>query len=170
MRSNVLADHGAFDACADPSKYPAGLYHICSGSYDIPSAYCKIDGVYTNKAPGGVSYRCSFRVTEAVYTIERMMDVLAQKLDMDPVELRMKNFIQPEQFPYTSAFGWEYDSGDYPTAMNKALEATNYDGLRAEQAQMLADYKAGKSSSHRDRGMKQLMPRSWQQKPGFPQI
>ena len=85
-------------------------------------------------------------MTEAVYTIERMMDVLAQKLDMDPVELRMKNFIQPEQFPYTSAFGWEYDSGDYPTAMNKALEATNYDGLRAEQAQMLADYKAGKSS------------------------
>ena len=64
-----------------------------------------------------------------------MIDVLARKLDMDPAELRMKNFIQPEQFPYNSALGWEYDSGDYPTAMRKALEAVNYEGLRREQAE-----------------------------------
>ena len=145
LRSHVLADHGAFDACADPTKFPAGLYHVCTGSYDIPSAFIQVDGVYTNKAPGGVSYRCSFRVTEAVYTIERIIDVLAQKLDMDPAEIRKKNFIQPEQFPYTSATGWEYDSGDYPTAMAKAMEAVEYDKLRQEQAQMLADFKAGKS-------------------------
>ena len=145
MRSHVLADHGAFDACADPSKYPAGLYHICTGSYDIPTAFVKVDGVYTNKAPGGVSYRCSFRVTEAAYTIERIMDVLAQKLEMDPAELRLKNFIRPEQFPYHSALGWEYDSGDYPTAMKKAMNAVGYEDLRKEQAQKLADFKAGKS-------------------------
>ncbi len=57
--------------------------HICTGSYDVPVAHLNVDGVYTNKAPGGVAYRCSFRVTEAVYVIERTMDVLAQKLGID---------------------------------------------------------------------------------------
>ncbi|WP_321397018.1 aerobic carbon-monoxide dehydrogenase large subunit [Emcibacter sp.] len=147
LRSHVLADHGAFDACADPTKYPAGLYHICTGSYDIPTAFVKVDGVYTNKAPGGVSYRCSFRVTEAAYTIERIIEVLAQKLDMDAADLRKKNFIQPDQFPYNSALGWEYDSGDYPTAMAKAMEAVEYEKLRKEQARQLEDFKSGKTRS-----------------------
>ncbi len=139
LRTNVIADHGAFDACADPTKFPAGMFHIVSGSYDIPAAYCRVDGVYTNKAPGGVSYRCSFRVTEAVYLVERMVDVLAQKLGMDKAEIRAKNFIRREQFPYTSAFGFEYDSGDYQTAMDKVLNAVDYKGLRAEQALKRAD-------------------------------
>ncbi len=134
LRVNVIADHGAFDACANASKFPAGLFNICSGSYDIPVAHARIDGVYTNKAPGGVAYRCSFRVTEAVYAIERMIDVLAQKLGMDKAEIRYKNFIAPEQFPYGSAFGWQYDSGDYPAALRKVLEAVDYEGLRKEQA------------------------------------
>ena len=115
LRVHVLADHGAFDSCADPTKYPAGFFSVVTGSYDIPTAYVAVDGVYTNKAPGGVAYRCSFRVTEASYLIERMVDVLAHKLQIDPAELRLKNFIQPAQFPYQSALGWEYDSGDYPT-------------------------------------------------------
>jgi aerobic carbon-monoxide dehydrogenase large subunit len=139
LRVNVIADHGAFDACADPSKYPAGLFHICSGSYDIPAAYCRVDGVYTNKAPGGVAYRCSFRVTEAAYLIERMIDVLAQKLNLDKAEIRARNFIRKEQFPYRSAFGWEYDSGDYHTALKKVLDAVDYKALRAEQAAKRAD-------------------------------
>jgi len=117
LRVNVIADHGAFDSCADPSKFPAGLLHICTGSYDIPVAYARVDGVYTNKAPGGVAYRCSFRDTEAVYLIERMIDVLAQKLGIDKAEIRLRNFIKKEQFPYHSALGWEYDSGDYETAL-----------------------------------------------------
>ncbi|OIQ98526.1 carbon monoxide dehydrogenase large chain [mine drainage metagenome] len=134
LRVNVIADHGAFDSCADPTKFPAGMFHIVSGSYDIPAAYCRVDGVYTNKAPGGVAYRCSFRVTEAVYLIERMVDVLAQKLNIDKAEIRRKNFIRKEQFPYTSAFGFEYDSGDYHTALDKVLNAVDYKGLRKEQA------------------------------------
>ncbi|HYG89899.1 MAG TPA: aerobic carbon-monoxide dehydrogenase large subunit [Azospirillum sp.] len=134
LRAHVLADHGAFDACADPTKYPAGFFSICTGSYDIPVAHLTVDGVYTNKAPGGVAYRCSFRVTEAAYMIERAMDILAQKLGMDPADLRMKNFIQPEQFPYRSALGWEYDSGNYPAALTKAMEAVGYRALREEQA------------------------------------
>jgi carbon-monoxide dehydrogenase large subunit len=142
---HTTADHGGFDACADPSKFPAGFMNICTGSYDIPIAYLAVDGVYTNKAPGGVAYRCSFRVTEAAYFIERMIEVLAIKLNMDAAELRRINFIRADQFPYQSALGWEYDSGDYHTAWDKALKAVDYEGLRAEQAQRLEDFKAGKT-------------------------
>src|SRR6476660_628116 len=133
LRVHVLADHGAFDACADPSKWPAGFFNIVTGSYDFPVAHLAVDGVYTNKAPGGVAYRCSFRVTEAAYCIERAMDIMARKLGMDPAELRMKNLIRREQFPYTSALGWEYDSGDYHTALRKAMDSVGYQKLRAEQ-------------------------------------
>ncbi|MGY6633448.1 MAG: aerobic carbon-monoxide dehydrogenase large subunit [Alkalilacustris sp.] len=142
---HTTADHGAFDACADPTKFPAGFFHICTGSYDIPVAWVGVDGVYTNKAPGGVAYRCSFRVTEAAYFIERMIEVLAIKLGMDAAELRARNFIRKEQFPYTSALGWEYDSGDYHTAWDKALKAVDYAGLRREQAERLEAFKRGET-------------------------
>ena len=138
LRFHALADHGAFNAHAQPTKWPAGLFSICTGSYDIPVAYARVDGVYTNKAPGGVAYRCSFRVTEAVYLIERMIDVLAQKLDIDKAEIRRRNFIQADQFPYQSALGWEYDSGNYAPALEKVLEACDYEGLRKEQAEKRA--------------------------------
>jgi carbon-monoxide dehydrogenase large subunit len=145
LHCHVTADHGGFDACADPTKFPAGFMNICTGSYDIPTAFLEVDGVYTNKAPGGVSYRCSFRVTEAVYFIERMIEVLAIELDMDASELRKINFIKKEQFPYKAALGWEYDSGDYHNAWDKAMNAVDYDGLRAEQKQRIEDFKAGKT-------------------------
>ncbi len=138
LRVNVLADHGAFDACADPSKFPAGLMHICTGSYDIPVAHLNVDGVYTNKAPGGVAYRCSFRVTEAVYVIERTIDVLAQKLGIDKAEIRRRNFVKVEQFPYKTCLGWELDSGDYHTALEKVLDAVDYEALRKEQQEKRA--------------------------------
>ena len=66
VRVDVIADHGAFNAAAQPTKFPAGFFHVFTGSYDIEAAYCHVTGVYTNKAPGGVGYSCSFRVTEAV--------------------------------------------------------------------------------------------------------
>ncbi|ASP32838.1 aerobic carbon-monoxide dehydrogenase large subunit [Labrenzia sp. VG12] len=145
LKVHVLADHGGFDACADPSKWPAGFFNIVTGSYDFPTAHLEVDGVYTNKAPGGVAYRCSFRVTEAAYCIERAMDVLAQKLGMDPADLRMKNFVKPEQFPYQSALGWEYDSGDYHTAMQKAMDTIGYRELRAEQKAKQEAFKRGET-------------------------
>jgi aerobic carbon-monoxide dehydrogenase large subunit len=135
LRVDTLADHGAFNATAQPSKYPAGFFHIFTGSYDLEAAYCSVRGVYTNKAPGGVAYRCSFRVTEAAYLVERMVDLLADELDMDPVELRMKNFIRPDQFPYTTKTGWTYDSGDYAKTMDEAKRIAGYDELRREQAE-----------------------------------
>ncbi len=145
LKVHVLADHGGFDACADPSKWPAGFFNIVTGSYDFPAAHLAVDGVYTNKAPGGVAYRCSFRVTEAAYCIERAMDILAQKLDMDPADLRMKNFVKPEQFPYHSALGWEYDSGDYHTAMQKAMDTIGYRDLRTEQKAKQEAFKRGET-------------------------
>jgi carbon-monoxide dehydrogenase large subunit len=134
LRVDVIADHGAFNATAQPTKYPAGFFHIFTGSYDLEAAHCKVTGVYTNKAPGGVAYACSFRITEAVYLVERMVDVLADELSMDPAQLRMQNLLRPEQFPYMSKTGWEYDSGDYPRALQLAMDLAGYDDLRAEQA------------------------------------
>jgi len=135
LRIKTLADHGYADAAANPSKFPAGLFSICTGSYDLKHAFTEVDAAYTNKPPGGIAYRCSFRVTEAVHAIERVTDVLAQELKMDPAELRLKNFIQPEQFPYKSALGWEYDSGNYPAALALAMKTIGYDELRREQAE-----------------------------------
>ncbi|HSS94297.1 MAG TPA: aerobic carbon-monoxide dehydrogenase large subunit, partial [Candidatus Dormibacteraeota bacterium] len=132
LRVHLDSDNGAFFSDAQPSKFKAGLFHIVTGSYDIPTAHVTADGYYTNKAPGGVAYRCSFRVTEASYLIERLVTNAALELGIDQAEFRMNNFIQPEQFPYTSATGWVYDSGDYPKAMNVALEKLGYEALRKD--------------------------------------
>ncbi|HUY75194.1 MAG TPA: aerobic carbon-monoxide dehydrogenase large subunit [Ktedonobacterales bacterium] len=138
LRVKTLADHGAFDAAANPSKFPAGLFSIVTGSYNLQAAHVEVDGVYTNKPSGGVAYRCSFRVTEAVHTIERMVDSLALQLHRDPAALRFQNFIQPEQFPYHSPTGWEYDSGNYPAALTLAMDRIGYADLRREQAEKRA--------------------------------
>ena len=135
LRVHTLADHGAFDSQANPTKWPAGLFNICTGSYDFANAFVDVDAVYTNKPPGGVSYRCSFRVTEASYLVERAMDVLAAELKADPAELRRKNFIPADSFPYTTPLGWTYDSGNYQANLDKALEKIGYAELRREQAE-----------------------------------
>ena len=138
VRIKTIADHGYTDAAANPSKFPAGLFHICTGSYDFKHAFVEVDGAYTNKPPGGIAYRCSFRVTEAVHTIEQMTDVMAHKIGMDPAAFRQKNFIKPEQFPYKSVLGWNYDSGNYGAALRKAMDIVGYDDLRKEQAEKRA--------------------------------
>ena len=134
MRASILSDQGAFYADAQPSKFRAGLFHICTGSYDIGAAHVTAKGAYTNKAPGGVAYRCSFRVTEASFLVERLMDVAAHEFGIDPADLRAKNFIRKDQFPYLSATGFVYDSGDYHGALDVAKQLVDYDGWRAKQA------------------------------------
>ena len=131
---DVLADHGAFNTAAQPTRYPAGFFHVFTGSYDLAAAHCHVRGVYTNKAPGGVAYACSFRIAEAVYLIERLVDLLAARLGTDSAQLRLENLIAPDQFPYECKTGWVYDSGDYPAALHKALETAGYTELRREQA------------------------------------
>ncbi len=133
VRVTVLADHGAFNGAAQPTKYPAGFFGVFTGSYDLEAAHCQVTAVYTNKAPGGVAYSCSFRITEAVYLVERMVDVLAFELNIDPAELRMRNLLRPEQFPYTCQTGWVYDSGDYPRTLRLAMDMAGYEDLRKEQ-------------------------------------
>jgi len=138
LRVSTAADHGAFDAAADPTKYPAGMFGVVTGSYDVPVAHAEVDAFFTNKAPGGIAYRCSFRVTEASYAIERAMDILADELGIDPVEIRRRNFIRKEQFPYKSALGFTYDSGDYHMTLAKALEQIGYQDLLKEQKEKRA--------------------------------
>jgi carbon-monoxide dehydrogenase large subunit len=138
LRVKTLSDCGAADAAANPSKFPAGLYSICTGSYDMKAAHVEVDGVYTTKPPGGVAYRCSFRVTEAVHMVERMTSIMAHELGEDPADYRLKNFISPDQFPYKSPTGWEYDSGNYEAALQKAMDMIDYRALREEQKQKRA--------------------------------
>jgi aerobic carbon-monoxide dehydrogenase large subunit len=138
LRVRVLADHGAFNGTAQPTNYPAGFFHIVTGSYDLRAAHCAVTGVHTNKAPGGVAYACSFRVAEASYLLERLVDLLALDLDRDPADLRLANLLKPDQFPYTCATGWEYDSGEYERALRLALELAGYDELRQEQKEKRA--------------------------------
>ena len=133
LRVDVIADHGAFDSTAQPTKFPAGFFHICCGSYQLQAAHVKVKAVYTNKAPGGVAYRCSFRITEAVYLIERMVDALAREMGVDQIDLRMNSFIDPGQFPYETTTGWTYDSGNYAETMKVAMDIAGYDDLLREQ-------------------------------------
>ena len=146
VRVNVLADHGCFNGTAQPTKFPAGFFHIFTGSYDYEAAHCKVTGVYTNKAPGGVAYACSFRITEAVYLVERLVDCLADEMKIDPAELRLKNLLREEQFPYTTPTGWEYDSGNYSPTLREAMRIAGYDELRAEQAARRERRAAGDTS------------------------
>jgi carbon-monoxide dehydrogenase large subunit len=141
LRVGMLSDQGYAYADAQPSKFKAGLFHIVTGSYDFTAAHVVTDGAYTNKAPGGVAYRCSFRVTEASYLIERLVQNAAYELGVDPAELRRMNFIPADRFPYHSPTGFVYDSGNYEAALDLALERSGYSELRAEQARLRAEGK-----------------------------
>ena len=106
----------------------------------FPDRVHRTDAYFTNKAPGGIAYRCSFRVTEASYAIERGMDILAEQLGMDPAELRRKNFVQKEQFPYHSPLGFVYDSGDYH---RDAAESARHDRVRRPAREQAEKRKRG---------------------------
>ena len=121
-----------------PAGNLVGFFHIVCGSYDLQAAHVKVKAVYSNKAPGGVAYRCSFRITEAVYLVERMVDALALEMKVDPIDLRMRSFIAPEQFPYETTTGWTYDSGNYANTMRVAMDMAGYEHLRREQAERRA--------------------------------
>ena len=148
LRASLLADEGAFYADAQPSKFKVGLFHIVSGSYDLPATHVTAEGAYTNKAPGGVAYRCSFRVTEASYLIERLVSNAAYELGMDPVDIRKKNFIQKEQFPYTSSTGFVYDSGDYQGAHG---QGARHDRIRRPPEGTGGGARPGQALRHRRR-------------------
>jgi carbon-monoxide dehydrogenase large subunit len=131
LRARIVQNLGA---------YPRGLYLpsttglMACGCYDIPAVDIKAYGVYTNTMAVG-AYRGAGR-PEAAYYIERMMDLLARKLGKDPAEVRHLNYIPPEKFPYTTAAGEKYDTGDYAKALDKALEVSRYHEWRQKQQEL----------------------------------
>lgn len=133
MRMHTISDHGAFYADAQPTKFKIGLMHSTFAAYDVPAAHLTSEGWYTNKAPGGVAYRCSFRVTEAMFFQERMMHAAARDLGMDQAEFRRVNLVKDDQFPYRTAFGFLTDSGQYGKCLDIALDAIGYSTFQEEQ-------------------------------------
>jgi aerobic carbon-monoxide dehydrogenase large subunit len=130
LRCRILSDMGAYLRLVSPGVPVLGAF-MYVGIYKFPAYRFDCRGVFTNKVPTD-AYRGAGR-PEATFAIERIMDELAVELGMDPLELRRKNWIKAEEFPFTTAAGLEYDSGDYEQATQQALQLLGYDELRAEQ-------------------------------------
>ncbi len=133
QRMRVIADIGAYQQLLT-ATIPTLTSLMLPGLYKVPTLYAEISEVYTNKTPTD-AYRGAGR-PEATYFIERGMDILARKLNMDPAELRRRNFIGKDEFPYATAAGLLYDSGDYEPTMDLALEKAGYTELRNQQAEL----------------------------------
>ena len=133
VRMDTTSDHGAFFADAQPSKFKIGLLHSAFACYDIPTAYLTNRGVYTTKAPGGVAYRCSFRVTEAMFFQERMVQAAADDLGMDQAEFRRVNLVKDDDFPKRTPFGFLTDSGQYEKCLQLGLDAVGYDDFQKQK-------------------------------------
>jgi carbon-monoxide dehydrogenase large subunit len=132
LRTRVYAGLGGYASTAAPG-IPTILHGLVySGPYTIPNIRGVIHGVYTNTTPVD-AYRGAGR-PEAAYLIERLMDLYARKIGMDPIELRRMNFIPRDKFPYQVATGLTYDSGNYEAALDKALSLLDYKAFRIEQA------------------------------------
>jgi carbon-monoxide dehydrogenase large subunit len=131
LRTTVYAGLGAYASTAAPG-IPTILHGlIYPGPYGVPNVHGTVYGVYTNGTPVD-AYRGAGR-PEAAYLLERLVDVFARRIGMDPVEVRRKNFIAPEQFPYTTCTGLTYDSGNYAPALDKALAILDYPAFRRQQ-------------------------------------
>jgi aerobic carbon-monoxide dehydrogenase large subunit len=133
LRYKVVADIGAYHQLFTPAIPPfTGL--MLSGCYKIPAIGIEVTAAFTNKMSTD-AYRGAGR-PEATYVIERLMDRIAQELKLDPVKVRRKNFPQPKEFPFKTATGLAYDSGNYQLALDKALKLSGYEKLRREQKQL----------------------------------
>jgi len=130
LRYNVIADLGAYHQLLTPA-IPTLTGLMLSGAYKIPAIQMNVTGVFTNKMSTD-AYRGAGR-PEATYVVERAMDIVAHELKLDPVEIRRKNFPNASEFPFHTATGLDYDSGDYEAALKKALDISGYKNLREQQ-------------------------------------
>ena len=130
LKLRLVADIGAYNMLLT-AAVPTLTMLMANGTYAFPAVRATLDEVFTNKPPTD-AYRGAGR-PEAAYFVERAMDMLARELGMDPAEVRRKNFIRPEQFPYRTQMGAVYDSGDYERALDRALEAASWERLKAER-------------------------------------
>jgi len=130
VRAKLLSDMGAYLQLVTPGIPILGafLYH---GVYDVPAYHFECTGIFTNRTPTD-AYRGAGR-PEATYAVERAMDALAAEVGVDAVEIRRRNYIAPDKFPYASSGGLTYDSGNYEPTLDRALELIGHDALRVEQ-------------------------------------
>src|SRR5919201_414936 len=130
LKLRLIADIGAYNMLLT-AAIPTLTTMMANATYDIPAVRATVTEVFTNKTPTD-AYRGAGR-PEATYFVERAMDMLARELKIDPAELRRKNFIKPNQFPFATQTGAIYDSGDYEKALDAALKAAQWDQLKAER-------------------------------------
>ena len=130
VRVDLLADMGAYLQLVTPGIPLLGAF-IYTGAYDVPAYSFRCTGVFTTKTPTD-AYRGAGR-PESTYAIERAIEALAARVGVDPVEIRRRNFVTPDKFPYNSVGGLVFDSGDYPSALQRALELVGLDDLRRQQ-------------------------------------
>ncbi len=133
IHSHIVADLGAYHMLLTPAVPSLGAF-VMTGCYKVPNVKTDIVGVFTNKMPTD-AIRGAGR-PEATHMLEMMMDQLAAELDMDPLELRRRNFIPKEDFPAEVAYGVVYDSGDYHASLDKLLANLDLPAFRAEQARL----------------------------------
>jgi len=132
LRVKTKANMGAY-LSTFASAVPTYLYGtLLAGQYKTPNIYVEVDSVFTNTAPVD-AYRGAGR-PEATFLVERIVELAAKELGIDPAELRRKNMIQPEDFPYQTPVALEYDIGDYEASLNKALEMADYAGFANRKA------------------------------------
>jgi carbon-monoxide dehydrogenase large subunit len=136
LKLRLIADIGAYNMLLT-AAIPTLTMLMANATYDIPAIRTTLTEVFTNKTPTD-AYRGAGR-PEATYFVERAMDMLARELDMDPAELRRKNFIKPDKFPYQTQMGAVYDSGNYEAALDLALQRANWPALKAERDKARAD-------------------------------
>ena len=130
VKMRLIADIGAYEMVLT-AAIPTLVAFMISGVYQIPVVRCDLTEVFTNKMPTD-AYRGAGR-PEGIYFLERGMDMLAAELGLDPAEVRRRNFIQPDQFPYTTAGGMTYDSGEYERTLDRALENAGWERMKAER-------------------------------------
>jgi carbon-monoxide dehydrogenase large subunit len=136
LRIDLLDDMGAYLSAFAPG-IAVTCTNVMTGQYDIPEVHYHVRGVMTNTTPSD-AYRGVIE-TELVHTLERLVDRAARAADIDSTELRRRNFVPPEAFPYETATGASYDSGDYEPALDRALEMVDYEAFRERQARLRED-------------------------------
>jgi carbon-monoxide dehydrogenase large subunit len=130
LKMRLIADIGAYNMLLT-AAIPTLTMLMANGTYDIPAIRTTLTEVFTNKTPTD-AYRGAGR-PEATYFVERAMDMLARELKMDPADLRRKNLIAPDKFPYATQMGAVYDSGNYEAALDRALQRADWAGLKAQR-------------------------------------
>ena len=136
LRMRIIADIGAYNMLLT-AGVPTNSMTMANATYAFPAIRATLTEVFTNKTPTD-AYRGAGR-PEAAYFVERAMDMLARELAMDPAELRRKNFIPPDRFPFRTETGAVYDSGDYEKALDRALRVADWERLGRERDAARAD-------------------------------